>query len=84
MVMVNVAIIDDGVNFSQIGIGKNHSFSLDYDSMNQSFKPCYEAKYMNNRGTICAEIIYNYVETIEINYYSLKILNAHTGIICIR
>ncbi len=23
--MVNVAIIDDGVNFSQIGIGKNHS-----------------------------------------------------------
>lgn len=77
--MVNVAIIDDGVNFSQIGIGKNHSFSLDYDSMNQSFKLCNEAKYMNNHGTICAEIIYNYVETKEINYYSLKILNAHTG-----
>ena len=66
--MVNVAVIDDGINFFQIGVGKNHSFSLYYDSTNQSFKLCNEAKYMNNHGTICAGIIYNYVETKEINY----------------
>lgn len=77
--MLRVAIIDDGVNFSRIGINENKASNLEYDATNGWFRYCDDDSLTNNHGTICTDIIYNLLETNEIQFYSLKILNPLTG-----
>ena len=57
----------------ELGLMKKAS-NLEFDVTNGLFQYCNDDFLTNNHGTICADIIYNLLETDEIQFYSLKIL----------